>query len=208
MNPAVCPSWRGGRAGRLFLFNSGSELVARMSVLVCSGRRGGVAGRLFRLNSGNELVAVISHVVRAGKRDGRASSLFRFTGNLGRVFSFPASLAVAALHSHMIVAQRAQTGLSIPSDNAPISEDDKIFSTWRASNSGTVGQGTAPKQGSYDSSCLPRLCSRPTLWILPQRRGSNALARTKQITCRGIAVFTGWSASLASGIQPRDAAEG
>src|SRR6266436_5218442 len=144
MNPAVCPSWRGGRAGRLFLFNSGSELVARMSVLVCSGRRGGLGGRLFRLNSGNELVAEISHVVCPGKRDGRASSLFRitgnigrarklfrFTGNLGRVCSFRGSLAIAALHSHMIVAQRAQTGLNIPSDNAPISEDDKIFSTRR-----------------------------------------------------------------------------
>src|SRR6266852_1390790 len=176
MNPVVCPGKSDGRLSRLFHLNSGNELVARISPVVCPGKRDGRASSLFRI-TGN--IGRARKLFRITGNLGRARGLFRFTGNLGRVFSFPASLAVAALHSHMIVAQRAQTGLSIPSDNAPISEDDKIFSTWRASNSGTFGQGTAPKQGSYDSSCLPRLCRRQTLWILPQRRGSNALARTK-----------------------------
>src|SRR5258706_8912315 len=80
MSPAVSSGWRGGRASSLFLFDSGHEFVARMSVVVCLGRRDGIASRLFLLNSGNELVAKINHVVCPGKRGGIATGLFTSTG--------------------------------------------------------------------------------------------------------------------------------
>src|SRR4029077_3928317 len=146
MRPAVCPGKRHGRAGRLFLFNRGNELVARMSVVVCLGKRDGIASRLFFLHSGKELVAKINHVVCHGKRGGiatglfhldrgnefvagmslavsprkrggRASSPFRINGNLGILRSFRPSLAIAALHSHTILTQRVQTALSTAPHN-------------------------------------------------------------------------------------------
>jgi hypothetical protein len=154
MSPAVCPGKRDGRASRLLLFDSGSELLARMSLVVCLGKREGIARRLFLLNSGKQLVAKINNVVcprkRSGtvtglfhldrgnefvaerslavcsdKRGGRPSSLFRINGNLGRPRTFRASFALSALHSDTILARRVVTGLSTAPDNAPISKEDK-----------------------------------------------------------------------------------
>src|SRR5258708_27423773 len=110
MSPAVSSGWRGGRASSLFLFDSGHEFVARMSVVACLGKRDGIASRLFLLNSGNQLVAKINHVVRPDKCGRRVSSLFRISGNLGRARSFRASLAIAALHSPTILTQMVQGG--------------------------------------------------------------------------------------------------
>src|SRR6266576_6893195 len=118
MSPAVSSGKHGGVLSRLFLFNSGSELVPRMSPLVSSGRRGVVAGRLFRLNSGNELVARASLAVCLVKHDGRLGSLFRIAGNRTRSRSFRASLSLVALHSHTILTRRVQTGLSTAPHNA------------------------------------------------------------------------------------------
>ncbi len=42
---------------------------------------------------------------------------------------------------------------------------------------------------------------RPTLWILPQRKGSKVLGRTTQFTCWGITVSARLAGSLATAIQ-------
>src|SRR5712664_2355909 len=111
MSPAVSSGWRDGRASSLFLFNSGSELVARMSVVVCLGKRDGIARSLFLLNGGNELVARRNLAVGPGKRGRRLSRHFRITGNLGRgrARRFRASFALAALHNYTILTQLVQT---------------------------------------------------------------------------------------------------
>src|SRR5467141_804226 len=111
MSPAVSSGWPGGRASSLFLFDSGHEFVARMSVVVRLGKRDGIASRLFLLNSGKELVAKINHVVGPGKRGGIVSGHFRITGNLGRgrARGFRASFALAALHNYTILTQPVQT---------------------------------------------------------------------------------------------------
>src|SRR5467141_3474425 len=110
MSPAVSSGWRGGRATSLFLFNSGSELVARRSAVVCLGKRDGIASSLFSFNTGKELVAKINHVVCPGKRGRRLSRLFRITGNLGRgrARGLRASFALAALHNQTILSQRLE----------------------------------------------------------------------------------------------------
>src|SRR6266478_3765784 len=132
MSPAVSSGWRGGRASSLFLFDSGHEFVARMSVVVCLGKRDGIASRLFLLNSGNELVAKINHVVCPGKPGGRASSPFRINGNPGRARSFRASFALAALHIHTILSQTLETELSAAPESAPNGKVGKIFLAGRA----------------------------------------------------------------------------
>jgi hypothetical protein len=48
---------------------------------------------------------------------------------------------------------------------------------------------------------LPRFCILPTLWMLPGRRGSKVLGRTRQFTCWRITVSTHLAAILANAIQ-------
>src|SRR5882762_5477888 len=48
---------------------------------------------------------------------------------------------------------------------------------------------------------LSRFCILPTLWMLPQRRGSMVLRRTTQFTCWRITVSTHLAAILANAIQ-------
>src|SRR5713226_6293370 len=158
MSSAVGPGWRGRTTSRLFLYNSGSELIARMSVVVCLGKRDGRASSLFLLNSGSELVAKINHVVRSGKRGGvatglfhldrgnefvasmslaacpgkrggRADSLLRINRNLGRLRGFRAALAITAFHTCTILTQRVQAGLTPVTDDAPTGKGHQIFQT-------------------------------------------------------------------------------
>src|SRR5260370_6716207 len=158
MNSAVGPGWRGRTTSRLFLYNSGSELIARMSVVVCLGKRDGRASSLFLLNSGSELVAKINHVVCPGKRGGvatglfrldrgnefvarmslaacpgkrggRADSLLRINRNLGRLRGFRAALAITAFHTCTILTQRVQAGLTPLSNEGPTSKGSQIFQT-------------------------------------------------------------------------------
>src|SRR5712664_3304605 len=140
-----------------YYLNSGSELVTRMSPAVCPRWRRGIAGRLFLFNCGNELVGRISLVVCLGKRSGRASSLFPINWNLGsgRVRNFRASPTLAALHNHTILSQRLETELSAAPESAPTGKEDKIASTRRTWISETLVQGTASNSASCNSACLP-----------------------------------------------------
>src|SRR6266481_2420892 len=132
MSPAVSSGWRGGIASRLFLLNSGKELVAKINHVVCPGKRGGIATGLFHLNGGSELVARMGLAVCLGKRGGRASSRFRINGNPGRARSFRASFALAALHNYTILSQTLETELSAAPESAPNGKVDKIFLAGRA----------------------------------------------------------------------------
>src|SRR6266852_3976855 len=84
--------------------------------------------------------------------------------------------------------------------SAPTDKEDEVVSTRRTWISETLVQGTASNSAICNSACLP-CCIRPTLWILPQRRGSKVLGPTTQFTRCGITVSTHLAASLARAIQ-------